>query len=153
MNIEIKGLGLELTDDLYRLCERRIVAPLRRIYDREGPYLEIELSDLYGPKGGKDKRCRITYTMPATRTLTVVEVTDDIYKSIDYAALRFERLVKRYKNWKLRGTRYPKKYYVAELQRLREPGETFTPDDITVEEDSLAAWERRRAARGEPASV
>lgn len=153
MNIEIKGLGLEVTDDLHRLVERRIIRPLRRLHDREGPYLEIELSDLYGPKGGKDKRCRITYTMPGTRTLTVVEVTDDIYKSVDYAALRFERLVKKYKSWKLRGTRYPKKYYIAQLQRQREPGESFTPDDITLEEDSLAAWERRQAERGEVPSA
>lgn len=149
MNIEIKALGLELSDHLREYCNRQIVRPLRRIYDRQGPYLEIELADTNGTKGGKDKRCRITYTMPRTRTLTVVEVTDDIYRSVDQASNRFKRLIKKYKGWKLTGSRYPKKYYVAQLANQPAPDEFATPDDITIEEDSLAAAERR--LRGEEA--
>lgn len=148
MNIEIKAMGLELTEHLSLFCERRIIEPLRRIFDRQGPRLEIELADINGPKGGEDKRCRITYTMPHTRTITVVELTDDIYKSIDYAALRFQRQVKKYKDWKLRKTRYPTKYYLADIVHGGEPGETFTPDDLSLEEDSLAAAERRQRREG-----
>lgn len=143
MKIEIKALGLELTEHLRQYCERQIIRPLRRLYNRQGPYLEIELADTNGTKGGKDKRCRITYTMPATRTLTVVEVTDDIYGSVALAASRFKRLIKKYKGWKLGGTRYPKKYYVAQLANQPAPDEYATPDDITIEEDSLAAAEQR----------
>lgn len=143
MKIETKALGLELSDHLREYCDRHIIRPLRRLYDRQGPYLEIELADTNGTKGGKDKRCRITYTMPGTRTLTVVEVTDDIYASVDLAAARFKRLIKKYKGWKLGGSRYPKKYYAAELANQPAPDEYATPDDITIEEDSLAAAERR----------
>lgn len=143
MKIEIKALGLELTEHLRQYCEQQIIRPLRRLYNRQGPYLEIELADTNGTKGGKDKRCRITYTMPATRTLTVVEVTDDIYGSVALAASRFKRLIKKYKGWKLGGTRYPKKYYVAQLANQPAPDEYATPDDITIEEDSLAAAEQR----------
>jgi len=146
MDLELKALGgLELTDDLAEFCRVKIVEPIRRIYDREGPTLEIELSDLYGPKGGIDKRCRITYTMPHTRTITVTEVADDIYKAVDGASFRFRRLVARYKGRKLVKTRYPTKYFVAAIENRLQPGETFSPADITIEEDSLAAAERRRA--------
>lgn len=148
MDVEVKAFGIELTDDLARFCKRQIVDPLRRIFDREGPTLEIELSDLYGPKGGLDKRCRITYTMPRTRTLTVVEVTEDIYKSIDFASRRFRRLVKRYKNWKLDKPRYPTKYFLAAEEQRLQPGAEFSPEDITIEEDSLAAYEQRMQEEG-----
>lgn len=150
MKVETKALGIEITDHLEQYCRRKIIRPLRRLYDRQGPHLEIELADTNGTKGGRDMRCRITYTMPHTRTLTVVEVTDDIYKSVDRAASRFKRLVKKYKAWKLGGTRYPKKYYVAELANRPTPDEYATPDDITIEEDSLAAAERRMVEEGAP---
>ncbi|MFO7156587.1 MAG: HPF/RaiA family ribosome-associated protein [Pseudomonadota bacterium] len=148
MKVETKALGIEITDHLEQYCRRKIIRPLRRLYDRQGPHLEIELADTNGTKGGRDMRCRITYTMPHTRTLTVVEVTDDIYKSVDRAAARFLRLVKKYKGWKLWGTRYPRKYYVAELANRPAPDEYATPDDITIEEDSLAAAEQRALEEG-----
>lgn len=148
MDVEVVAQGIDLTDDLADFCRRQIVDPLRRIFDRQGPTLEIELSDLYGPKGGLDKRCRITYTMPRTRTITVVEVTEDIYKSVDFASRRFRRLVKRYKNWKLIGPRWPTKYFLAEQEQRMQPGAEFTPDDITIEEDSLAAYEQRMREEG-----
>ena len=144
MVVEIKALGgLELTDDLSAFCRTRIIEPLRRLYDREGPALEIELSDLFGPKGGVDKRCRITYSMPRSRPITVREEADDIYKAIDGAALRFRRLIIRNKGWKLVKSRYPKKYFAAELEHRMQPGEVSSPSDITQEEDSLAAREER----------
>ena len=150
MDVEVKALGgLELTDDLADFCRVKIVEPIRRVYDREGPTLEIELSDLYGPKGGVDKRCRITYTMPHTRTITVVEVADDIYKAVDGASFRFRRLVARAKGRKLIKTRYPTKYFVAAIENRLQPGRTWSPADITIEEDSLAAAERREREREE----
>jgi len=160
MHIEMKALGLELTDDLRAYCEAHIVEPLQRVYDRSGPRLEIELSDDNGPKGGIDKRCRITFEMPHTRTINVVEQSHDIFRSVDLASQRFRRLINKYKGWKLQKTRFPTKYYAAQVEHAMQPGETLTPDDITQEEDSLAAAEaRERSERnpppgyaGEPAS-
>jgi len=148
MVVEIKALGgLELTEDLLRFCRVRIVEPLERIFDREGPALEIELSDLNGPKGGIDKRCRITYTMPRTRPITIREESDDIYKAIDGAARRFRRQIIRRKGWKLVRTRYPTKYFTAEQEHRMQPGNPASPADITLEEDSLAAREARMRER------
>lgn len=144
MVVELKALGgLELTDDLSEFSRTRVIEPLRRLYDKQGTSLEIELSDLYGPKGGIDKRCRLTFSMPNKQSITVTEVAENIYKAIDGASSRFLRLVNRHKQWKLVKTRYPTKYYAAEQEHLNQPGETFTPADITVEEDSLAAREER----------
>lgn len=155
MDVEVKALGgLELTDDLADFCRVKIVEPIRRIYDRQGPTLEIELSDLYGPKGGIDKRCRITYTMPHTRTITVTEVAEDIYKAVDGASFRFRRLVARYKGRKLVKTRYPTKYFVAAIENRMQPSErTWSPADITIEEDSLASAEERRRQEQEEAGA
>jgi len=150
MDVEVKAFGgLELTDDLADFCRVKLVEPIRRVYDREGSTLEIELSDLYGPKGGIDKRCRVTFMMPHTRTITVTEVADDIYKAVDGASFRFRRLVARYKGRKLVKTRYPTKYFVAALENRLQPGETYSPADITIEEDSLASAERRERERRE----
>ncbi len=148
MHIDLKALGIELTDDLRAYCTRHIVEPLERVYDRSGPRLEIELSDQNGPKGGLDKRCRITFEMPHTKTINVVEESSDIYRSVDLAAQRFRRLITKYKGWKLQKTRFPIKYYAAQMEHMMQPGETMTPDDITLEEDSLAAAEARE--RDEP---
>lgn len=151
MHVELKALGgLELTDSLREFCEERIVRPLRRIYDREGPRLEIELSDDNGPKGGIDKRCRITFEMPHTRTINVVQNSDDIYRAVDLAASRFRRLVKRYKGWKLSPPRYPVKYYAAQLEHELQPGEAASPDDLRIESDSLAAAEARSRQETSP---
>jgi len=150
MNIELKALNLELTDGLRAFCESRIVEPLRRVYDREGPHLEIALSDENGPKGGRDKRCRITFEMPHTRTINVVQESADIYRAVDLAAQRFRRLVTRYKGWKLNRPRYPSKYYAAQIEHMMQPGEPASPDDITIESDSLAAAEAREREEKNP---
>jgi putative sigma-54 modulation protein len=145
MDVHITALGVELTDDLAEFCRDHIVEPLRRIYDREGPRLEIEVSDENGEKGGVDKRCRITFMMPHTRTINVSQMAADPYTAVDLAARRFSRLVKRYKGWKLIKQRHPAKYFVARMEHENQPGEPASPEDVTVEEDSLAAVEEREA--------
>lgn len=150
MHVELKGLGIELTDNLVTFCRAHIVEPLERVYDREGPRLEIELSDDNGTKGGVDKRCRITFEMPHTRTINVVEMSSDIYRAIDLASQRFRRLVNKYKGWKLQRSRFPRKYYAAQLEHMMQPGETSSPEDITQEEDSLAAAEERERRETNP---
>jgi putative sigma-54 modulation protein len=142
MFLEVKGLGVEVTDRLADFCRERLFEPLTRIYDREGARLEIELSDDNGPKGGLDKRCRITFEMPFTKSITVSENSADIFEAVDLAAHRFVRVVKRYKGWKLNRPRFPRKYYVAKVATGATRPDA-TPDDLTVEEDSLAVAEER----------
>lgn len=150
MHVELKGLGIELSDALVRFCNRQIVEPLQRVYDRQGPRLEIELSDDNGPKGGLDKRCRITFEMPHSKTINVTQMSDDIYRSVDLAAKRFLRLVHRNKTRTLRRPRYPTKYFAARMEHENQPGEVSTPDDITQEQDSLAAAEARERQERNP---
>lgn len=150
MYVELKGLGIELTENLSRFCNRQIVEPLLRIYDRQGPRLEIELSDDNGPKGGLDKRCRISFEMPHSRTINIIQMSDDIYRSIDLAARRFLRLVNRRKTQTLRRPRYPTKYFAAKMEHLNQPGEVSSPEDITQEDDSLAAAEERERLERNP---
>ena len=88
--------------------------------------------------------------MPHTKTINVVEESSDIYRSVDLAAQRFRRLITKYKGWKLQKTRFPIKYYAAQMEHMMQPGETMTPDDITQEEDSLAAAEARERQERNP---
>jgi ribosome-associated translation inhibitor RaiA len=142
MFLEVKGLGVEVTDRLADFCRERLMEPLTRVYDRDGARLEIELSDDNGPKGGLDKRCRITFEMPHTKSITVSENSADIYQAVDLAAHRFVRVVKRYKGWKLNPPRFPRKYYVAKVATGANRPDA-SPEDVTVEEDSLAVVEER----------
>ncbi len=144
MYIQLKGLAVELDDRLKTYVHDHVIEPLQRVYDREGSRLEIELSDDNGPKGGLDKRCRITFEMPFTRGITVTQLGTTPYEAIDLAANRFRHLVRRYKGWKLDRPRRPVKYFVAKVANGElEPD--ATPEELDPEVDSLGAVERAEA--------
>ena len=75
--------------------------------------LDVELSDLFGPRRGQDKQCEILLSVPHGNVLRIQEVQDDLYAAIDAAGDRLVHTLERYKGKKLLGGRYPKKYYVA----------------------------------------
>jgi putative sigma-54 modulation protein len=113
MRTIIKGRHLELNDHLKVYVETKIQRPAAKWCDAPSVTLEVELTDLFGPKGGHDKQCEVNMTLPRGRTLRIEEVCDDLYAAIDAAGDRLWRALERYKGKTLVGSRYPKKYYVA----------------------------------------
>ena len=71
------------------------VSQLERFYDNEAAELDVQLCDNNGPKGGEDKECRVTAFLPGSSPIHVTEVSDNLYKSVDLARDRLERLTKR----------------------------------------------------------
>lgn len=95
MQTIVKGVHLRVGKQLRSYVEEHLLKPLGVFYDDEAAVLEVRLVDTNGPKGGKDKECRITVRLPGVRTLQITEVAEDIYKAIAFARDRAERLAKR----------------------------------------------------------
>ncbi len=103
MNVRIQGKHLKVPDDLKRYVQERLIEPLTRFYDDEAAEIRVEFGDNNGPKGGKDKEVHLTFRMPGSRTIQIEEQTTDLYASLDIAADRLIRVVKK------------------EIDRMREP--------------------------------
>ncbi len=123
MRAIIKARHMELNDHLKEYVEEKIQRAAEKYFDNASTTLEVELSNLFGPKGGKDKQCEITMSLPRGNTIRIEEVSEDIYTAIDSAGDRLIRSLERYKGKKLLGNRYPKKYYAAKLLNKEESPE------------------------------
>ena len=113
MRTIVKGRHISLDDFLKAYVAAKIEQTASTWNDDPSVILEVELSDLFGPKGGNDKQCEVTMTLPRGNLLRIEEVSDGFPAAIDAAAERLWRALERYKGRKLLGGRYPKKYYVA----------------------------------------
>ncbi len=94
MHIELQSMGFSVTEGLRAHTERRVrfalgwaEADLRR--------LAVSLSDINGPRGGKDKRCKIHVRLAGAKEVLVEDTEDDLYLAIDRAVERAEHAVAR----------------------------------------------------------
>ena len=93
MQFDIQSRGFHLTDAIREHVRRRLLLELAWATDHVGK-VSVRLSDLNGPRGGNDKRCRIQ--LSALRASVVVEdVEDDLYVAIGRAADRAGRTLSR----------------------------------------------------------
>jgi putative sigma-54 modulation protein len=104
---------MTLSDPLKAYVEAKIVHAATKWRDDPAVILEVELSDLFGPRGGNDKQCDVIMTLPPGHILRIEEISDDLYAAIDAAADRLGQALDRYKGKKLTGSRHPKKYFLA----------------------------------------
>jgi putative sigma-54 modulation protein len=92
MQITIQARKFSLTDALYNYADRR----LRSTLDSHSDYIQyitMRLSDINGPRGGKDKRCQIQITLFGLTNVVIVDTETDLYLAIDKATDRAERNV------------------------------------------------------------
>lgn len=94
MRIEIKASGFELTDGLREHTVRRLHFALGWA-NHDVHAVNVRLSDINGPRGGKDKHCHIQVPFPGTRNIVIEDTESDLYVAIDRAAERAERAVVR----------------------------------------------------------
>lgn len=95
MRVTVKGIHLRVSRGMKAHVLEHLAQPLERICDGPATQLEVHLVDTNGPKGGLDKECRVTVRIPGSKALHVTEASEDIYKAIDFARDRVERLIKR----------------------------------------------------------
>ncbi len=94
MQINIRSRGFALTHALRDYAERRLQFALARVADRVRR-VTVRLSDVNGPRGGIDKRCRIQVTLNGLADVVIEDTEADLYVAIDRAADRIGRTVVR----------------------------------------------------------
>ena len=94
MIISIQARGFELTEGLRAHTERRIRFALGWArFDVQA--VSVRLSDINGPRGGRDKRCLIRIPLTSGQEVVVEDLDDDLYVAIDRAAGRCEQTLVR----------------------------------------------------------
>ena len=94
MRMSIQANGFALTPALKNYIEQR----LRTALGWAGTSmrtLRVSLSDINGPRGGRDKRCKIAVQITGGKAVLIEDTEADLYHAIDRAAERAERAVVR----------------------------------------------------------
>lgn len=92
MQIAIQSHGLVLTAGLRAYVHRRLRTAVGWALTRR---LAVWLSDINGPRGGRDKRCKIQISLDHGRTVVIEDTEEDLYVAIDRAADRADRALAR----------------------------------------------------------
>ena len=94
MKIDIKTNGFEVTDGLRDYVQRRLDFALDWA-KHEVRRITINLSDINGPRGGKDKRCQMHIPLSGHRDVVIQDTESDLYAAIDRAADRASQTLDR----------------------------------------------------------
>src|SRR3954451_12101018 len=94
MRLRMRGVNCEMDDELKGHIERRLRFALGRFAARIDR-LTVRLSDVNGPRGGVDKRCRIAVTLVPRGVVMVEGSGDDPFTLVSDAAKRAVRSVQR----------------------------------------------------------
>lgn len=94
MKTEIRFHGIEASESLRDHATRRSHSHLSR-FGHELSGVVIHISDVNGPKGGLDKRCRITVRGPRVGSSTIDERSGDFWSAVDLAVESISRNIGR----------------------------------------------------------
>lgn len=94
MRVAIQTNGFAVTTSLRLFTEDRIATALgwARQHVRK---LAVTLSDINGPRGGLDKKCKIKIRLGGRREIVVQDLDSDLYAAITRAVSRADRIVVR----------------------------------------------------------
>jgi putative sigma-54 modulation protein len=97
MKIDIETSNFPLTEALHSYAERRLRSAVTRCGERIRK-VAMRLSDVNGPRGGADKRCRLQAVLAGLPDVVIEDTQADLYVAIDRATGRARRsLVRRIK--------------------------------------------------------
>lgn len=94
MELDVRGRHLQVSAALRSHLARRLAFALGRVSHRIGS-VRVRLEDVNGPKGGIDKRCRVSVRGDRGWIVIVEELDSDAYTAVDRAAGRAGRAVQR----------------------------------------------------------
>lgn len=94
MKIDVRFRGLGSSEALREHAVRRILFQLSR-FGHELSAVVVRVSDINGPRGGLDKRCRIAVRGRRIPVLVIEETSADASSAIDLAVGRIARTVGR----------------------------------------------------------
>lgn len=94
MDLDIRGVKYELADELERHIERRLRSALGRFAGRIERVL-VRIADVNGPRGGVDKRCRLTIALVPRGVVRLEDAGHDPYILVARVAKRAGQNVRR----------------------------------------------------------
>ncbi len=94
MKTQVRFRGIEASESLSEYASRRAHLRLSR-FGSQVASVVVRISDLNGPRGGKDKRCQVTATGPGLGTVNVSETHDDAFAAVDLVFDRVSRTIGR----------------------------------------------------------
>ena len=106
MQMDIQALGFPLTKSLNERVKRRMRFALSGRADAVQRVV-VRLSDLNGPKGGRDMCCQIRIVLNQLADVVIRDVETDLYVAIDRGFDRAGRSVARQLDRKLTRQRAP----------------------------------------------
>lgn len=87
MKTEVRFHGVEASESLREHTARRVHILLSR-FGADLTGVVVRIGDVNGPKGGLDKRCRVTVRGPRVGSATLDEYSGDIWSAVDLALER-----------------------------------------------------------------
>ncbi len=94
MKLDIRRQGIELFNHHKYFLEAKIRCSLSRFQDKVRK-VSAFLSDINGPKGGMNKRCRVLVHLKSQGSVVVQHTAESVFASITGAMDRLEQAVRR----------------------------------------------------------
>jgi len=94
MHIVTQARGFDLSEEVRQHVHRRLGFSIDWAHDRVNS-VSVILSDINGPRGGKDKRCRIQLAIAGVADVLIDDTQADLYLAIDRAVDRAGRTLAR----------------------------------------------------------
>ena len=107
MMVRIGAKGFQLTSALTGFIRQQVRRRLGRVTSNGADVL-ITLSDVNGPRGGADKRCRVLLGLNGRRHLVAQSVASDMYHAIDESLARVQKRLLRQQYRRRRIRRQPR---------------------------------------------
>lgn len=97
MKFNIKAKRITLDAEIKSKIEEKINKVITQYIDDPATWVEVRISDIFGPRRGKDKRVSVTIKLPKRKSIMIVETNTDIVAAIELAKDRLEKALVRYK--------------------------------------------------------
>ncbi|MBN0985853.1 HPF/RaiA family ribosome-associated protein [Amphritea pacifica] len=94
MKINLKVRHVSIKKGLAEYIRRRMAFALAS-RDDQTDQINVTLSDINGPRGGKDKRCQVRIVIAGQRDIVIDDVQQNWQEAIDSAASRASRTLTR----------------------------------------------------------
>ena len=107
LHLSIRSHGFTLTPAIRDYTERRLRFALSHAAGRVIA-VTVVLSDINGPRGGQDKRCRMRISVKDQQAMVINDIEDNLYLAIDRAADRAGQTVSRRLGRDLNAVRHPR---------------------------------------------
>lgn len=94
MRVRVRVRGVDDCAELAEYTQRRVHQHLSR-FGRQVTGVAVRLTDLNGPRGGRDKQCQVAVTGPLIGTLHLAATHEEVRSGVDVALGRVSHAVGR----------------------------------------------------------